>query len=98
MYKSNVTLRYVTCRYLSLRCVTKRYVTDTTWGSFHDTCKRGHYRRYPRMQHGWSDEVSILCDDIVSYLVPAKFHTGPNPHDIDAVRVRSPEKLNCFTL
>ena len=78
MYKCNVTLRYVTCRYLSLRYVTKRYVTGTAWGSFHDTCKRGHYRRYPRMQHGWRDEVGIFaCDNIVSYLIPAKFHTGP---------------------
>ena len=46
----------------------------------------------------WSVDVRILCDDFVSYLVPAKFHAGPNPHDIDAVRVRSPEKLICFTL
>ena len=50
------------------------------------------------MQHGWSDEVRILCDDFVSYLVPAKFHTGPNPHDICAMRVRPPEKLTRFTL
>ena len=46
----------------------------------------------------WSVDVRILCDDFVSYLVPAKFHTGPNPHDIDAVRVRPPEKLICSTL
>ena len=38
----------------------------------------GHYRRYPRMQHGWRDEFRIFaCDNIVSYLIPAKFHTGP---------------------
>ena len=34
-----------------------RYVTDAAWGSFHDTCKRGYYSRYPRMQQGRSDDV-----------------------------------------
>ena len=50
------------------------------------------------MQHGWSDEVRIVCDDFVSYLDSAKFHRGPNPHDIGAMRVRPPEKLIRFTL
>ena len=41
--------------------------------------QKGHYCRYPRMQHGWRDDVSIFaCDNIVSYLIPAKIHTGPN--------------------
>ena len=40
----------------------------------------------------------FLCDNFVSYLVPTKNHAGPNPHDIDAVRERSPENLMCFTL
>ena len=58
--------------------------------------KKGHYLRSPRMH--WSVDVRILSDNFVLYLVPTKNHAGPNPHDIDAVRERSPEKLMCFTL
>ena len=56
-YVNNVTLRYVTFWYLSLRHVTMRYVTDAAWGFFHDTCKRGYYSRCQRMQQGRNDNV-----------------------------------------
>ena len=52
--------RYVTIRDILLPFVTLRYEAlrnRFSLGIFHDTCKRGYYSRYPRMQQGWSDDV-----------------------------------------